>query len=389
MKLEESRFNTKAVHSGETPDPTTHAHRVPIYQTSTFVYENPDQLVRGRYFYTRTSNPTIEALEIKVATLEGGEAAIATASGMAAISISILSNLKKDDAILCSAMVYGGTHDLLTKTLPQIGFKTEFVDFTDLSQVDKAIKELKPRIIYFESPTNPTLRVMDIEAISKMAREAGAVSIFDNTFASPYLQQPLKLGVDIVAASATKYLSGHGDTLAGVIVGKKPYILNTRFIWAENLGPTLSPFNAWLILRGVRTLGPRMERHCENAMRVAQYLEKHPKVKKVNYPGLPNHPQHTLAKKQMKLFGAMLSFEVAGPTVAQKMLGNLKLCALGVSLGDTDTLVEWPAYMTHLNVPKKERLKVGVPDELIRLSIGLEDSEDIIADLDQALTKAV
>nr|MDO8100782.1 PLP-dependent aspartate aminotransferase family protein [Candidatus Njordarchaeota archaeon] len=388
MKFEESRFNTKAVHSGEAPDPTTHAHRVPIYQTSTFVYENPDQLVRGRYFYTRTSNPTIDALEEKVAALEGGEAALATASGMAAISISILSNLKRDDTILCSAMVYGGTHDLLTKTLPPIGFKTQFVDFTDLNQVNKAMKELKPRIVYFESPTNPTLRVMDIEAISKMAREAGAVSIFDNTFASPYIQQPIKLGVDIVASSATKYLSGHGDTLAGVIIGKKPYILNTRFIWAENLGPTLSPFNAWLILRGTRTLGPRMEQHCGNAMKVALHLEKHPKVKKVNYPGLQSHPQHNLAKKQMKLFGGMLSFELADPATAQKMLSNLKLCGLGVSLGDTDTLVEWPAYMSHLNVPKKERLKVGVPDELVRLSVGLEDAEDIIADLDQALAKA-
>jgi len=388
MKYEECRFNTKAVHSGEAPDPTTRAHRVPIYQTSTFVYENPDQLVRGRYFYTRTSNPTIDALEEKVAALEGGEAAIATASGMAAISISILSNLRKGDGVLCSAMVYGGTHDLLTKTLPPIGFKTEFVDFTDLTQVDKAMKELKPRIVYFESPTNPTLRVMDIEAISKMAREAGAVSIFDNTFASPYIQQPLKLGVDIVASSATKYLSGHGDTLAGVIIGKKPYILNTRFIWAENLGPTLSPFNAWLVLRGTRTLGPRMERHCSNAMKVAQYLEKHPKVKKVNYPGLQSHPQHNLAKKQMKLFGGMLSFEVTSPAIAQKILSDLKLCRLGVSLGDTDTLVEWPAYMTHLNIPKKERLKIGVPDELVRLSVGLEDAEDIITDIDQALVKA-
>jgi methionine-gamma-lyase len=388
LKEDENHFNTKAVHSGESPDPATRAHRIPIYQTSTFVYETIDKLVSGKYFYTRTSNPTIAALEEKVATLECGELAIATASGMAAISMAILSNLKKDDNILCSAIVYGGTHDLLAKTLPPIGFKTEFVDFTNLSEVDKAIKKLRPRVVYFESPTNPTLRVIDIEAVSKMVREAGAVSIFDNTFASPYLQQPLRLGVDILAASATKYLNGHGDTLGGIIVGKKPYILNTRFIWAENLGPTISPFNAWLILRGIRTLGPRMRTHCENAMKVAQFLEKHPKVKKVNYPGLASHPQHDLAKKQMKLFGAMLSFEVANSAAAQKVLNNLKLCALGVSLGDTDSLVEWPAYMTHLNVSKQERLKVGVPDELIRLSVGLEDPEDIIADLDQALAKA-
>lgn len=388
MKEDESHFNTKAVHSGESPDPATRAHRIPIYQTSTFVYETIDKLVSGKYFYTRTSNPTIAALEEKVAALECGELAIATASGMAAISMAVLSNLKKDDNILCSAIVYGGTHDLLSKTLPPIGFKTEFVDFTNLSEVDKAIKKLRPRVVYFESPTNPTLRVIDIEAVSKMVREAGAVSIFDNTFASPYLQQPLRLGVDILAASATKYLSGHGDTLGGIIVGKKPYILNTRFIWAENLGPTISPFNAWLILRGIRTLGPRMKTHCENAMKVAEFLEKHPKVKKVNYPGLASHPQHDLAKKQMKLFGAMLSFEVANSAAAQKVLNNLKLCALGVSLGDTDSLVEWPAYMTHLNVSKQERLKVGVPDELIRLSVGLEDPEDIIADLDQALAKA-
>jgi methionine-gamma-lyase len=388
LKEDEEHFNTKAVHSGESPDPATHAHRIPIYQTSTFVYETIDKLVSGKYFYTRTGNPTIAALEEKVAALECGESAIATASGMAAISIAMMSNLKKDDNILCSAIVYGGTHDLLTKTLPPIGFKTEFVDFTNLSEVDKAIKKLRPRVVYFESPTNPTLRIIDIEAVSKMAREAGAVSIFDNTFASPYLQQPLRLGVDILAASATKYLSGHGDTLGGIIVGKKPYILNTRFIWAENLGPTISPFNAWLILRGIRTLGPRMKTHCENAVKVAQFLEKHPKVKKVNYPGLASHPQHDLAKKQMKLFGAMLSFEVANSAAAQKVLNNLKLCALGVSLGDTDSLVEWPAYMTHLNVSKQERLKVGVPDELIRLSVGLEDPEDIIADLDQALAKA-
>jgi methionine-gamma-lyase len=307
---------------------------------------------------------------------------------MAAISMAILSNLKKDDTILCSSVVYGGTHDLLTKTLPPIGFKTEFADFTDLSEVDKSIKKLKPKIVYFESPTNPTLRVIDIEAVSKMAREVGAISIFDNTFASPYLQQPLKLGVEVLAASATKYLNGHGDTLGGIVVGKKPYILNTRFIWAENLGPTISPFNAWLILRGIRTLGPRMKTHCENAMKVAQFLEKHPKIKKVNYPGLETHPQHAIARKQMKLFGAILSFEVANTAITQKVLNNLKLCALGVSLGDTDSLVEWPAYMTHLNVPRQERLKVGVPDELIRLSVGLEDPDDIIADLDQALAKA-
>jgi methionine-gamma-lyase len=387
LKDDEEHFNTKAVHSGESPDPATRAHRIPIYQTSTFVYETIDKLVGGKYFYTRTGNPTIAALEEKLAALECGESAIATASGMAAISIAIMSNLKKDDNILCSSIVYGGTHDLLTKTLPPIGFKTEFVDFTNLSEVDKAIKKLRPRVVYFESPTNPTLRVIDIEAVSKMAREAGVISIFDNTFASPYLQQPLRLGVDILAASATKYLSGHGDTLGGIIVGKKPYILNTRFIWAENLGPTISPFNAWLILRGIRTLGPRMKTHCENALKVAQFLERHPKVKKVNYPGLASHPQHDLAKRQMKLFGAMLSFEVANSAAAQKVLNNLKLCALGVSLGDTDSLVEWPAYMTHLNVSKQERLKVGVPDELIRLSVGLEDPEDVIADLDQALAK--
>jgi methionine-gamma-lyase len=388
MREDEERFDTKAVHSGESPDPATRAHRIPIYQTSTFVYETIDKLVSGKYFYTRDGNPTIAALEEKVAALENGESAIATASGMAAISMAIMSNLKKDDSILCSSIVYGGTHDLLTKTLPPLGFKTEFVDFTNLSEVDKAIKNLKPRVVYFESPTNPTLRIIDIEAVSKMAHEAGAVSIFDNTFASPYLQQPLRLGVDILASSATKYLSGHGDTLGGIIVGKKPYILNTRFIWATNLGPTISPFNAWLLLRGIRTLGPRMKTHCENAMKVAQFLEKHPKVKKVNYPGLGSHPQHDLAKRQMKLFGAMLSFEVANSASAQKVLNNLKLCALGVSLGDTDSLVEWPAYMTHLNVSKQERLKVGVPDELIRLSVGLEDPEDIIADLDQALAKS-
>jgi methionine-gamma-lyase len=388
LKEEEARFNTKAVHSGEKPCPVTRAHRIPIYQTSTFVYENIDKFVSGRFHYTRTSNPTIVALEEKVAALEGGEAAIATASGMGAISVSVLSNLKKDDKILCSSMIYGGTHDLLTKTLPQIGFKTEFIDFTDLSNVEGAVRRLRPKIVYFESPTNPTLRVIDIEAVAKIAHEAGATTIFDNTFASPYIQQPVKLGVDVVPSSATKYLSGHGDTLGGVIVGKKPYILNTNFIWAENLGPTISPFNAWLILRGIRTLGPRMRTHCENATKVAQFLEKHPMVKKVNYPGLESHPQHELARKQMRLYGGMLSFQVGSATIAQKILGNLKLCALGVSLGDTDTLVEWPAYMTHVNMPKKERLNVGVPDELIRLSVGLEDSEDIMADLDQALKAA-
>ncbi len=387
-------YNTKIVHAGTHCDPLTGALSTPIYQTSTFVFECAEQgarrfaLEEPGYIYTRLGNPTQAQLEEKVATLEGGEACIAAASGIGAIASAIWTICSAGDHIVASDALYGCTFALLSEQAKKFGIEVTFVDAKSLENIEKAMKP-NTKIVYIETPANPTLSIIDIEGCAKIAHNHNAVLMVDNTFLSPYGQRPLELGADIVVHSATKYINGHGDVVAGLVVGKKDYIDQVRLVGIKDItGACMSPFNAWLIIRGLKTLGVRMDRHCENAMKVAEYLHNHPMVEKVMYPGLKDHPQHELAKKQMKKFGAVLSFEIKGGLDAgRQLMNNVELCSLCVSLGDTETLIEHPASMTHSPIPREERLKAGITDGLVRISVGLEDPEDIIADLEQAIKK--
>ncbi|WP_296972201.1 methionine gamma-lyase [Tepidanaerobacter sp. EBM-38] len=384
-------FNTKAIHAGQKPCPVTGAHVTPIYQTSTFVFKDVDQGARRfageeeGYIYTRLGNPTLTELEAKIAALEGGEAAIGAASGMAAISTALVTLLKKGDHIVAGDALYGCTHSFISEILPQYGIEVTMVDTSNLENIENAMKP-NTKVIYVETPANPTMKLVDLEGASDIAHKHGALIIVDNTFMSPYLQRPIEHGVDIVVHSATKYIGGHGDVLAGLIIGPKELIDTMRIPYLKDFGGILSPFDAWLLLRGLKTLGVRMDRHCANAQKVAEYLEKHPLIDKVYYPGLPSHPQYELAKKQMDGFGGMMSFELKGGLEAGKVLMNsVKMITLAVSLGCVDSLIQHPASMTHSPVPREERLKAGITDGQVRLSVGIEDVEDIIADLDQAL----
>lgn len=386
-------FNTKAIHAGQKPCPVTGAHVTPLYQTSTFVFKDVDQGARrfageeAGYVYSRTSNPTKTEFEQKIAALEGGEAAIATGSGMAAISTTLLHLLNQGDHLVAGDTLYGCTHSFVSEIMPKYGIEVSRVDTTDLKQVEDAIRE-NTKVVYIETPANPTMKLTDIKKISLIAHRYGAKLIVDNTFMTPYLQRPIELGADFVVHSTTKYIGGHGDVIAGAIIGPEEIILEMRFTSFKDFGGAISPFDAWLLSRGTKTLGLRMERHCENALKVAEYLEKHPKVEKVYYPGLPSNPQYALAKEQMDGFGGMLSFELKGGFEAAKtLLNNVKLVALGVSLGCVDSLIQHPASMTHANVPAEERLKAHITDGLVRLSVGVEDIEDILADFEQALSK--
>lgn len=387
-------YNTKLVHAGQHPDPLTGALSTPIYQTSTFVFENVEQgaarfaLEEAGYIYTRLGNPTQAQLEEKMAVLEGGEAALAVASGMTAIAAPIWTMCKAGDHIVASDTLYGCTFALLSHQMPKFGIEVTFVDAKNLENVKNAMKS-NTKLVYIETPANPTLDLIDIEGIAKIAHDGGAQLMVDNTFMSPYGQRPLELGADIVIHSATKYINGHGDVIAGIVVGKQDFINEVRLVGIKDItGGCISPFNAWLILRGLKTLGIRMDRHCANAMKVAKYLEAHPMVERVYYPGLESHPQHELAKKQMLNFGGMIAFEIKGGVEAGRQLMNsVELCTLAVSLGDAETLIQHPASMTHSPVPREERLAAGITDGLVRLSVGLEDAEDIIADLEQAIQK--
>lgn len=387
-------YDTKIVHAGNKLDPVTGALSTPIYQTSTFVFDSAEQGAarfageEKGFIYTRLGNPTQEQLEDKIAVLEGGEAALAVASGIAAIASPIWTLCNTGDHIVSSDTIYGCTFALLSEQAKKFGIEVTFVDAKNPENIRKAMKS-NTKLVYIETPANPTLDIIDIEATAKVAHENGAVLMVDNTFMSPYGQRPIELGADIVIHSATKYINGHGDVIAGLVIGKKEFIDQVRFVGVKDItGGCISPFNAWLIIRGVKTLGVRMDRHCQNAMKVARFLEKHPMVEKVVYPGLESHPQHELAKKQMKIFGAMISFEVKGGVDAgRQLMNNVELCSLAVSLGDTETLIEHPASMTHSPVPREERLKAGITDGLVRLSVGLENPEDIMADLDQAFKK--
>jgi methionine-gamma-lyase len=388
---EKLRFETLAVHAGEAPCRVTGALDTPIYQSTTFVSADSDEMaaVYGEekfgYMYTRYGNPTLRALEEKVAALEGGEAALAFASGMAAISSAILAYVRGGDHVVSSRSLYGAAHHFLAEKLPRYGASTTFVESTRVEDFEKAFRP-NTKLLYLESPSNPVLEVLDLAALAALARSRGIPSMIDNTFASPALQQPLKLGVTVSVHSATKYLCGHGDAMGGLAIGPRDYIAQLSRDVLRDFGGVMSPFNAWLILRGIRTLHLRMPAHCANAQKVAEFLAAHRRVERVNYPGLPSHPGHELAKKQMRGFGAMISFEAKGGYEAgKKVMDRVKIFARAASLGDTRSLIVHSASTSHRAVPREQRLAVGITDGLVRLSVGVEAVEDLLADLDQAL----
>jgi len=386
-------IETNIVHGGVHPDEKTGAHVPPIYMTSTFVFKDVDHGARlfkdeeKGYIYTRLGNPTIGILTKKMAILESGEASLCFASGMAAIFATVLTCCKSGDHMISDKVIYGGTYALFNGLLPRIGITTTFVDTTIDQEIISAIKP-NTKMILIESPANPTLKINDITHIAGIAHKHDIQLCVDNTFATPYLQRPIELGADIVVHSATKYLGGHGDLIGGIVVGKEDFIKTMDKEIARDVGGCISPFNAWLILRGLKTLAVRMERHCENAMALARFLKSHPKVDKVYYPGLEDHPGHNIAKKQMRLFGGMLGFDLKGGKEAGKVLMNsVKVCTLAVSLGDTDTLIEHPASMTHSTYTEEELIKAGINPGFVRMSVGIENVEDLIEDLKQALEK--
>jgi len=388
----EGGFQTRAVHSGHSADKQTGALQVPIYQTSTFAFPNADEgaaRFMGEsegYIYSRLGNPTTAALERKIADLEGGEAACAFASGMAATTATFFTLASAGDHVISSSTIYGCTRSFLDGVFTRMGVEVTFVDCTEPAQLEAAIRP-NTRLYFFETPANPNLAVVDMEAVAAICKSHGVVSVCDNTFMSPYCQRPLEWGIDVVVHSATKFICGHGDTLGGIVVGSKEFISDLRHDGLIDIGGMIDPFAAWLLLRGVKTLPLRMRRHNENALAVASWLEDHPAVETVYYPGLPSHPQHELARRQMMNgFGAMVSFVLKGGLEAGKSLMNsVSLCTLAVSLGDLETLIQHPASMTHSTYSEKELAEARIDTGLVRLAIGIEDPEDIIADLEQAL----
>jgi len=391
MKMEWS-IDTKIIREKQIPDPQTGAISQSIVPAVAYAFpdaETAATVVAGEtegVYYGRYGNPTLQTLERKIAALEGGEDALGVASGMAAISTALLAFLKHGDHVIVTKDVYGGTYSFLTSLAPRFGIEFDFVDCTDITSITNAIKP-NTKAVYIETPSNPKLTILDIRAISKVCKSYELPVIVDNTFMSPFLQNPLELGADVVVHSATKYINGHGDVLAGFIVGNKENIHFMRKKLMGDLGQNLNAWESFLILRGMKTMGLRVEKHCSNAQKVAEFLESHPYIEKVYYPGLTSHPQHELAMKQMKGMGGIVSFEVKGSIAeGKKFINSLKLALISFSLGDPETLVQHPASMTHASIPKKERIKFGITDGLIRLSVGLEDANDIIRDLDQALS---
>ncbi len=374
-------FSTDCVHAGNSPDPTTGAVAVPIYQTSTYVQEALGK--HKGYEYARTQNPTRHALEENLAVLEGGAGARAFASGMAATT-AISTFVKAGEHVVCSNMTYGGTYRYYTQIQARYGVEFSFVDTSDAEEVRRAFRA-NTRLLHLESPTNPTMLLCDIARLAGIAHERGAIVVVDNTFASPYLQKPLALGADIVYHSTTKFLNGHSDSIGGIAIAKSPEHVDWLSFVQNASGAILSPFDSWLVLRGVKTLVVRMERHEQNGRAVAQFLDAHPKVKKTNYPGLATHPHHELAKRQMRGFGAMISFDLGSFDNAAAFLARVRLCSLAESLGGVETLISHPATMTHASIPEAERNRLGVTPGLVRISVGIEDVEDLIADLSRSL----
>jgi methionine-gamma-lyase len=384
-------IESKIVHGGQHPDEATGALSPPIYQTSTFVFRDADHGARlfkeeeKGYIYTRLSNPTIDLLARKIALLESTDAGLFFSSGLAAIFNVVLNLVKSGEHVISDDTIYGGTFALFKNILPRMGIEVTFCDTADINQVHSKIKA-NTKLVFTETPANPTLKVVDIAQCAQAVHQKNIPLCVDNTFATPYLQRPIELGADIVVHSATKYFGGHGDIIGGVVVGREDYI---HGLWedAKEIGSCNAPFNAWLVLRGLKTLAVRMERHCDNAQKTAGYLEKHKKVEKVYYPGLPSSHGHDIAKKQMMKFGGMVGFDVQGGKAAgKKIMDAVKLCILAVSLGDADTLIEHPASMTHSTYTDEELKACGINPGYVRISVGLEHVDDIIEDLEQALS---
>lgn len=379
------KFNTKVIHGGQHHDPSTGAVMPPVYQTSTFVQSSPGVPV-GDYEYSRAANPTRTALEDALASIENGAKGLAFSSGLAATDC-VLRSFKAGDEIIAMDDLYGGTYRMFTRIYKDSGIKFHFVDMNDLEKFQSLINE-NTKLVWVETPTNPLMKLADIAAIAKITKEKNILFAVDNTFATPYLQKPLDLGADIVMHSATKYLGGHSDVIAGALVIKDAKLAEQLHFQQFATGATLGPQDSFLVLRGIKTLSLRVQRHCENGAKVTEYLNNHPKVKTVFYPGLESHPFHEIAKKQMKNgFGGMVSFtfESGKKEDAIKFLENLKVFTLAESLGGVESLANHPALMTHASIPEDKRKEIGISDDLVRLSVGIEDIEDLIADLEQAL----
>ncbi|HEY4765157.1 MAG TPA: PLP-dependent aspartate aminotransferase family protein [Candidatus Sulfotelmatobacter sp.] len=380
-KNKQPGFATRAIHCGQEPDPLTGAVTVPIYPTSTYVQQGIGE--HKGYEYSRVSNPTRTRLEQNLAALEGGVAAPVFASGMAAIN-AVVSMLKSGDHVVCGNDLYGGTPRLFNNVMAGFGLEFSYVETSDPGNVERAIRK-NTRMVYVETPTNPLMGLSDLAAISQICRQKRVALVVDNTFMSPYFQQPLALGADMVVHSTTKFLNGHSDGLGGVVVCAKREHADQLAFLQKAAGAILSPFECWLVLRGVKTLAARMEIHDRSGRIVADFLSKHKKVKAVFYPGLPDHPQHALARRQMSGFGSMITFETGSLKNANKMLKKVRVCSLGESLGGVETLISHPATMTHAGLGAKGRKAIGISDGMVRISVGIEEVDDILDDLDGAL----
>ncbi|GHH97311.1 methionine gamma-lyase [Neobacillus kokaensis] len=393
MKEKKARFETEVIHTGYQEEQFHGSLVPPLYQSSTFTFANAEQGekrfagLEDGYIYSRLRNPTVKILEDRVAALEKGEAALAFSSGMAAVS-AVLTNLTKSgDHILCSQGIYGCTFGLLQLLKGKYEITHGFSAMDSIETVEKGILP-NTTVIYIETPINPTMKLVDLEMVAKVAKEKGIPVVVDNTFCSPFLQTPITKGCDIVIHSATKYICGHGDVIAGLVIGDKEWIRHVAFTTQKDMGGIISPFDAWLLLRGVKTLPVRMDRHSENASRIFTFLKQHPKIDTIYYPGDDKHPDYQIMLKQMRQPGGMISFSVKGTKeTAQQFMNQLKLIKIAVSLGDAETLIQHPATMTHAVVPEEERRKMGIENSLLRLSAGLEAWEDIKEDLEQALDK--
>lgn len=377
------KFGTKAIHAGVEPDPTTGAIMTPIYQTSTYVQSSPG--AHKGYEYSRTQNPTRDALQKSLAAIENGTHGLCFSSGLAAID-AIIKLLNPGDEVIAANDLYGGTYRLFTKVFAKFGIKFHFVSMQNVADIEKDINK-NTKLIWLETPTNPMMNIIDIKAAAKIAKKHQVLLAVDNTFATPYLQNPLDYGADIVMHSVTKYLGGHSDVVMGALIVKDDQLNNDLAFLQNSSGATPGPQDCFLVLRGIKTLHLRMQRHSENGRKIAEYLKTHPKVDKLYWPGLESHPNHNIAKEQMRDFGGMISFTLKGDSKdeAFRVLESFKFFSLAESLGGVESLVNHPASMTHASVPREERIKVGLLDSLIRLSVGVEDAEDLIADLEKAL----
>ena len=382
---------TNLIHAGRIGDQAHGALATPIFQTSTFVFDNVEQGAarfageEAGYIYSRLGNPTVRELEQRMAVLEHTEEACAFASGMGAVSATLLANVKAGEHMIAAAALYGCSYALLRHKFPELGIEVTFVDVADEQQIQAALRP-NTKLIYLETPTNPNLHAVDLDMIGRVAKANSLISVVDNTFMSPLLQNPTDFGIDLVIHSATKYLNGHGDVIAGVTCGSAEQIEHIKMTTLKDMGSVLGPHDAWLILRGLKTLSVRMERHCDNAEKVAEFLNQHPQISSVEYAALPNHPSHALIGKQMSRAGAVIGFEVAGGfDDAVRFMNSLKMCRIAVSLGDAETLIQHPASMTHSPYTPEERAAAGISETLVRIAVGLEHYEDIIADLSEAL----